>query len=137
MTVKFILCLALAFAALLQQAQAQTITGEAGRVVDGDTFHLGAIRIRICGIDAPERGELGYSEARMALAQIISGRRLRCIPVGAGSVCDGRSGAISHKRIVAQCFVGDADIAASMVRSGYACDWVRFSGGAYQGGCRK
>lgn len=137
MIIKPMLGLALAFAALSQPAQAQTITGEVGRVVDGDTFHLGAIRIRICGIDAPERGEPGYGEARMALAKIISGRPLRCIPVGAGSICDGRSDTFSHKRIVAQCFAGNEDIAARMVRSGHACDWVKFSGGAYPGGCRK
>ena len=137
MNVSPIFCLAITFTSLCQPAQAQTITGEVTRVVDGDTFHLGRIAIRVCGIDAPERGDAGHQEAKAALEAIIGNKRLRCTPVGAGSVCDGRSNPYSHKRIVAQCFVGKLDIASEMVRSGHACDWINYSGGAYTGGCRK
>ena len=35
-------------------------------------------------------------------------------------------------RIVAQCFVGDLDIAAEMVRSGHACAWPKHSGDYYR-----
>jgi len=118
-------------------AGAQTLEGIAGHVVDGDTFDFRAIRIRICGIEAPDRGEDGHHQATMALSALIEGKRVHCIPVGAGSACDGRSKLFSHKRIVAQCFAEGADIAARMVQSGHACDWVKFSGGAYPGGCRK
>lgn len=123
--------------ALCQSATAQTLEGTAERVIDGDTFDFAAFTIRICGIDAPERGETGYREAKTALAQMIKGRQVQCIPVGSGSICDGRSKPFSHKRVVAQCFAGNEDIAAWMVKSGHACDWVKFSGGAYPGGCRK
>ena len=34
-------------------------------------------------------------------------------------------------RIVAQCFVGDQDIAMAMICSGDAKDWPKFSGGYY------
>lgn len=120
-----------------QPALAQTIEGTVSRVIDGDTFAFQAIRIRVCGIDAPDRGDRGYNEAKIALATMIEGRRLRCVPVGAGSVCDGRSELFSLERVVAQCFIGGDDVAARMVESGHACDWVKFSGGTYPGGCQR
>ncbi|VVT15352.1 thermonuclease family protein [Hoeflea sp. EC-HK425] len=120
-----------------QPAPAQTIEGTVTRVIDGDTFDFQALRIRLCGIDAPERGDGGHRQAMRALTALIEGRRVRCVPVGAGSVCDGRSKLFNRKRIVAQCYLGTHDIAARMVISGHACDWVKFSGGAYRGGCRK
>ena len=51
--------------------------------------------------------------------------------VGEGSVCDGKSKPTSHDRTVAQCFIGKTDIADILVARGYACDWVKFSGGHY------
>jgi micrococcal nuclease len=38
---------------------------------------------------------------------------------------------MSCDRIVAQCFVGDLDIAMEMVSAGQAKDWPKFSGGYY------
>jgi endonuclease YncB( thermonuclease family) len=110
--------------------------GPVTHVVDGDTFdirHDGArVRIRICGIDSPERGEAGFEEATRTLRAMISGQTLRCVQVGEGTPCDGRSAPTSFGRVVAQCFLGERDIATEMVRRGAACDWPRFSGGHYQ-----
>ena len=39
---------------------------------------------------------------------------------------------MSHKRIVAQCFVDGIDISKEMVCSGHAVDWPKFSGGYYR-----
>ena len=103
-------------------------------VVDGDTFDVSTqgtrVRIRLCGIDAPERGETGYTLARDALVPYI-GKSVRCVQVGQGTPCDGRSKATNHGRVVAQCFVNGGDIAAWLVNHGYAVDWPRFSGGHY------
>jgi endonuclease YncB( thermonuclease family) len=105
-------------------------------VVDGDTFDIRearrTVRIRICGIDAPESRERGGAEATRALRSIVENRTVRCVQVGGGTPCDGRSEATSYNRIVAQCFVGTTDIATEMVRRGQACDWPFFSGGHYQ-----
>ena len=99
--------------------------------IDGDTLAIGRARVRLCGIDAPERREPGGREARAFLGGLIHGRRVRCEPVGTGTPCDGRSPPRSKGRVVAQCFVGRRDIARVLVQSGHARDWPRFSGGAY------
>ena len=50
----------------------------AARVIDGDTFVTrDGETVRLAGIDAPERGELGYGEAKNLLRAIISGQQLR------------------------------------------------------------
>lgn len=113
-------------------------SGTVVHVEDGDTFTIGARstehRIRLCGVDSPERGEKGYGTARDALAGMIAGRQVRCIQVRrkAGTPCDGRSRPTNQKRIVAQCFLDGGDIALRMVCSGHAKDWPKFSGGYYR-----
>jgi endonuclease YncB( thermonuclease family) len=111
------------------------MTGTPGKISDGDTFWLcdenRCEKFRLCGIDAPEDGQPGSDEATAALSELVKGKIVRCLPVGDGTVCDGRSKRHSHDRTVAQCFVGATDIAAELVRQGNACDWPKFSGGHY------
>jgi endonuclease YncB( thermonuclease family) len=110
--------------------------GKVTAVADGDTFTMETetrrIRVRICGIDAPERGQPGYGQAAGALAALIEGKQVHCLQVGEGSVCDGRSKPQSRDRIVAQCFIDKLDIATEMAKSGTVCDWPKFSGGHYR-----
>lgn len=60
----------------------EIITGRVVRVVDGDTLDLAVrghpVRIRLLGIDAPERGQPGWTTARDRLASRL-GPRARCI----------------------------------------------------------
>ncbi|HUT98838.1 MAG TPA: thermonuclease family protein [bacterium] len=45
------------------------------RVVDGDTIVCGGIgKVRLLGIDTPERGEAGFDEARDRLIRLVGGR---------------------------------------------------------------
>ena len=112
-------------------AAAGEIVGKVARVADGDTFTIGRTRIRLCGIQAPERRDPGGPAATAMMRRLIAGRTIRCIPVGEGTPCDGSSPHASHDRVVAQCFAGSRDLAEAMVRAGRADDWPRFSGGAY------
>jgi endonuclease YncB( thermonuclease family) len=116
--------------------RAAELTGIAVYTVDGDTFDLRVggtdTRIRVCGIDSPERGQPGYRQAKDAMRALVDGKTVRCVQVGGGTPCDGRSKPTNNSRAVAQCFVGDMDIAVPMVRNGHACDWPQFSGGHYQ-----
>lgn len=89
------------------------------------------IRVRLCGINTSEPGEPGATEATEELRTLASRETVRCVPVGQGTICDGRSGSTNHCRLVAQCFLGQADVGGVMVERGLACDWERFTGGHY------
>jgi endonuclease YncB( thermonuclease family) len=123
------------FAAWTTAAHAAEFIGSVSKVVDGDTLWVcdaaACTKIRICGIDTPEKGQGGYLEAKAALETITKNKTVRCVQVGGGTPCDGRSEPINRDRIVAQCFTETGDIAEPLVSGGYACDWVKFSGGHY------
>lgn len=90
-------------------------------VTDGDSLICAdRTRVRIWGIDAPERHEPEGPASTRALARIVRGHDLRCQPKGR-----------SHNRVVARCFLGSLDIGGEMVRGGFAQDWPKFSGGLY------
>jgi endonuclease YncB( thermonuclease family) len=122
--------------AFVTMAHATEFQGRVIHVVDGDTFDIStgllSVRIRLCGVDSPERGQAGYREATTVLQAMIGGKPVRCIQVGSGTPCDGRSKPRNHNRVVAQCFIDHHDIATEMVKARYACDWPRFSGGHYR-----
>ena len=67
----------------------------------------------------------------MHFIEMVLGKQVRCIRVGEGSVCDGRSKPTSRNRVVAQCFVANVDVAEALTKAGHACDWGKFSGGHY------
>src|SRR5688572_12430183 len=75
--------------ALSTPASAAELVGTP-RVVDGDTLEVDGTRVRLLGIDAPERGEPGSAEATSALLGIIAGREVTCTDTG------GRT----HRRVV-------------------------------------
>lgn len=105
------------------------------RVIDGDTFDLEGIRVRMQGIDALERNQQCNrqgsrfacgEDAREALERLISGREVTCTP----------DGSVTHGRTVAVCTVPDGrggmlDLNEGMVRSGLAFDCPRYSKGRY------
>jgi micrococcal nuclease len=129
----------LAMLALLLPAAAHAADDYLGRVTgvdDGDSFWMRVekrrVHIRLCGIDSPERGEPGYGAAAGTLAAMIEGKQVHCLEVGLETPCDGRSRSRSRDRVVAQCFIGDKDVAAEMVRLRQACDWPRFSAEYYR-----
>ena len=127
--------IAVAFCWATTTAHAAEFSGSVDRIADGDTFWVcdasACHKIRLCGIDAPEKGEPGYHESAEALRKLVEGKTVRCVQVGDGTPCDGRSEPTNHDRIIAQCFADEADIAVPLVEQGFACDWVRFSGGTY------
>jgi endonuclease YncB( thermonuclease family) len=100
------------------------------RVVDGDSLIIGASRIRLFGIDAPEgrqhcrdaqgRDYACGEAARRALLDAIAGREVSCTPVG-----------LSHDRSVAVCTADGRDLSDAMVRSGHALELHRHSRGRY------
>ena len=131
----FLIAAAIVIASLPAQG-ADDYLGVVTGITDGDTFNMKVgtkrMAIRLCGIDSPERGEPGYGAAAGTLADMVEGKVVHCLQVGLDTPCDGRSKSTNQKRIVAQCFVGDRDVAMEMVRAKRACDWPHFSRGHYK-----
>ncbi|MBI0530302.1 thermonuclease family protein [Sphingomonas sp. TX0522] len=113
-------------------ANAETVTGRAV-VVDGDTFDVRDARIRLWGIDAPERQQVctdaqGRSwrcgdRAREALRSLLALGPVHC------TARYRDRGA----RQVASCTVGGRDLARQLVAQGWALEDPRFSKGVFQG----
>ena len=60
---------------------AASLSGKVVKVSDGDTFHLltagnRQVKVRLYGIDAPEKGQAFGSRAQQMLAQLVFGRQV-------------------------------------------------------------
>ena len=98
----------------------ERLSARVSKITDGDTFTLSGTsrRIRIWGLDAPEKDEPGGSLATDVLRDLISGKELDCLVRDIDR----------YGRIVGQCFLPDGrDITAEMIRSGVATEYCRFS----------
>jgi endonuclease YncB( thermonuclease family) len=100
----------------------------AGRVevTDGDSFEIGATRIRLFGVDAPEGRQpctRGGREWRCGDAAAAELRRL----VGSREVVCVQRDEDDYGRMVAVCRSGTTDLGAEMVRAGLALAYRRFS----------
>ena len=104
----------------------------AGRptIIDGDTIKIAGERIRLNFIDAPETPQQCRANgkpwgcgqaATYALAGFIGKSRVRCETHGRGK----------YGRLLGTCYLGETDINAWMVRSGWAVDYRKYSSGAY------
>lgn len=94
-----------------------TITGTVERVKDGDTFVVDGVTVRLWGSDTPELEQEPREHGRVAtetLAALTLGKTVSCEVKG-----------FSFRRPVGHCEIGDLDVSAEMIRSGYAwLSWV-------------
>jgi endonuclease YncB( thermonuclease family) len=100
-----------------------TIEGTVSSVVDGDTFDMvlndskRTIRVRVFGIDAPERNEPFSS---------VAVRRARVLLLDKRVTVTGRD-VDQYDRLVATVVSGGQDIGTTMLAAGLACHFTRFS----------
>lgn len=106
------------------RAPGEPVSGRA-RVVDGDSLEIAGVRIRLAGIDAPERTQdcrdadgatyaCGEAAAR-ALAALVAGRSVSCTPDDVDR----------YNRDVAVCSAGGRDLAEALVREGHALAYAQ------------
>ncbi|MFA9446914.1 thermonuclease family protein [Egicoccus sp. AB-alg6-2] len=109
-------------AAPAEEPDARAEVGETAwivfNVVDGDTIDVRAQdgseeRVRIIGIDTPERGECGFGEAADALAALIGGREVELVP-GARDDRD------RYDRILRYVDVQGTDVGLAIIEAGLA-----------------
>ncbi len=100
---------------LSDSAMSSELQGRVVSIADGDTFTLltadkQQIRIRLAEIDTPESGQPYGNRAKQALSQLVFGKEIRV------EVQD----IDRYGRTVGRPYVGDIDVCAELVESGYA-----------------
>lgn len=89
-------------------------SGRVFHVVDGDTVDVAGVgRIRVIGIDTPERGECGFESATLALAALVNGRVVTLVP-GAQDDAD------HYGRLLRYVDVGPLDAGLHLIEQGWA-----------------
>ena len=86
-------------------------------VMDGDTFRSGSTRVRLWGIDAPEKGQPYADEARARLKELIEGKAVRLEWKDKDQ----------HAREVAIVYAGSTNINLQMVKEGLAWHYAYFA----------
>jgi micrococcal nuclease len=108
--------LLLAFASSYASAvsASEVLVGKVTQVFDGDSVAVllssGRIRVRLHGIDAPERGQPHAAAARAWLRQQILQQEIRIEPISQDQ----------YDRVVAQVHLGERNINQELVAEGYA-----------------
>lgn len=99
-----------------------------GRVVDGDTLDVGATRVRLEGIDAPEIAQTCQTATGASWdCGVAAAKMLRTLAEHKDLACD-RTGTDRYHRVLATCFGDDGiDIDEAMVRAGLAWAYVKYS----------
>lgn len=125
-TAAVLLIAAIALTVLERENRGPPLTGRAD-IVDGDTIKIAGTRIRLYGIDAPEKNQTCYDDRGVAYAcgrraAEALGKRIE----GLDLVCEPKD-TDRYGRIVARCSQGNTDINAWMVAHGWALAYRQFS----------
>ena len=104
-------------------ASATIITGRTIRVTDGDTIVILSEgntqhKIRLQGIDAPERGQAFGKKSKSNLSSMVAGK----------FVIVEYNKRDRYGRIVGKVFVGDKDVCLEQVRAGLAWHYKKYQG---------
>lgn len=100
---------------------ADTLTGRVVRVADGDTVTIlvggNQLKIRLFGIDAPERGQDYSRKSREALANLVFEKEVRVVVKDRDR----------YGRTVGDIYVGNTFVNDKMVKDGWAWNYARYS----------
>ena len=96
------------------------------KFIDGDSFEIGTVGVRLFGVDAPEGRQSCTRDGRDWRCGDAAATELRRL-VGSRDVDCVQRDKDNYGRIVAVCHVGDTDLGAAMVRAGFAVAYRRYS----------
>jgi endonuclease YncB( thermonuclease family) len=96
------------------------------KVIDGDTIHIGTIKYRFFGIDAPEIKQICEKDNKKVKCGILAKNFLK------NKIGDKIPSCIikdkdHYQRLVAECFIGNESLSRFMVREGYAVVYAQYS----------
>jgi micrococcal nuclease len=120
--VKFFILVLYAFLSICSFAQSKdTAAAKAIRIIDGDTFEAliaGSVteRIRLHGIDCPERNQPYSNAAKDKLAELIFSKQIKFI----------RMDVDRYGRTVSMVFVDRMNVNESLLRAGLAWHFKRY-----------
>ena len=106
-------------------AAGEIIPGTA-RVIDGDTLEVAGERIRLHGIDAPEKDQTCSIDGRAWACGIAAWGELVQITAGTEVACEPRD-TDRYGRIVAACSVNGTDLGDWLVSNGWAVAYYLYS----------
>jgi len=86
--------------------------GKVQRIVDGDTIIVNDYSIRLLGINSPEKGEIGYGQAKDFLNETILNKEVKLV--------FGKNEFDLYKRKLAYVFLGKRNINSESVKNGYS-----------------
>ena len=96
------------------------------KVIDGDTIHIGKLKYRFSGIDAPEMKQLCNKDGKEVLCGVLA-RNALIEKINNSPVTCKIEEVDRYKRLVAECFVGEESLSKFLVKNGYAVAYRRYS----------
>ena len=96
------------------------------QVIDGDTIHIGKLKYRFFGIDAPEIKQICEKDSTKIQCGVIAKSVLQ------NKIADKIPECVvkdkdRYQRLVAECFIGKQSLSRFMVREGYAVAYSQYS----------
>ena len=85
-------------------------------VIDGDTIIVNGVHVRLLGVDTPELGEPGGSQAKSFMIDLIYYQQVYLF-------CDGWD---KYDRLLCDVSVNGVDVGDTLVREGLARVWVEY-----------
>ena len=105
--------------------QAKTINGKA-KVIDGDTIHINKNKIRLHGIDAPEKEQKCNLNDKEWLCGITATIELQKIINNKNVICKIK-GRDKYQRYIGICFANNINLNKKMVEKGWAIAYRYYS----------
>ena len=110
---------------LISSAAVADIIGSA-YVIDGDTIDISDVRIRLNGIDTPEIEQICRTNGLIWRCGVQAAKVMRHLTKGKTVTCMGKT-KDQYGRLIANCFVGNLNLNATMVEAGMALAYRYYS----------